>query len=198
MQTLAVFDFDGTITRKDTFIELIRFAHGTPKLLKGLCLFAPILVLMKLHLYPNWRAKERVFTYFFGGMPESDFEALCRRFADSSFEALVHPDAKEAIAHHLDQHHQVAIISASAEQWVKPFAERLQIPVVLATQLAVREGLLTGTFTTANCYGAEKVHRLLARFPEPKDYRLVAYGDSRGDRELLAFADEPHYQSFTL
>ena len=64
-KTVYLFDFDGTITTKDTFIEVIRHAKGTWKWLFGFLLFSPILVLMKLHLKPNWKAKQRIFAYFF-------------------------------------------------------------------------------------------------------------------------------------
>lgn len=40
-----------------------------------------------------------------------------------------------------------------------------------------------------NCYGAEKVHRLLEIFPQRDSYTLVAYGNSDGDIPLLEFAD---------
>lgn len=48
-------------------------------------------------------------------------------------------------------------------------------------------GILTGRFLSANCYGQEKVNRLLEKEPERDSYILYAYGDSRRDRELLAF-----------
>ncbi len=51
-------------------------------------------------------------------------------------------------------------------------------------------GRLTGRFSSRNCYGQEKVNRLLRVEPHRETYRLIAYGDSRGDREMLAFADE--------
>ena len=62
---------------------------------------------------------------------------------------------------------------------------------MLATEVEVDDdGRLTGRFKTKNCFGQEKVDRLLQAEPHREDYFLTAYGDSRGDRELLAFADE--------
>ena len=29
-KTLALFDFDGTISNKDSFVEFMKFTHGTP------------------------------------------------------------------------------------------------------------------------------------------------------------------------
>lgn len=59
---IYAFDFDGTLTTKDTLIEFIRFSKGRVRLFLGFLLFSPLLILMKLHLYPNWKAKQRVFS----------------------------------------------------------------------------------------------------------------------------------------
>ena len=70
MMRIYAFDFDGTLTTKDTLIEFIRFSKGRVRLFLGFLLFSPLLILMKLHLYPNWKAKQRVFSWFFrGGEP---------------------------------------------------------------------------------------------------------------------------------
>ena len=194
---LAVFDFDGTITRKDTLLEFMRFACGSSAFLRGFALYAPILVLMKLHLYPNWKAKQQVFTHFFGGMPQKDFNAICARFCERRFDRLVYADAKERIRQHLAKGEQVAIVSASPENWVSLFAERLGITTTLATQLEIEDGRLTGRFASKNCYGQEKVNRILERFPNREEYTLIAYGDSNGDKYMLAFADQGFYKLFT-
>lgn len=194
--TVAVFDFDGTITRKDTLLEFIREACGTPAFVFGFALYSPLLVLMKLHLYPNWKAKQKIFTHFFGGMPLAQFDALCAQFCAHSYDRLVFREAAEAIRAHLQERHEVAIVSASVENWVRLFAERLGVKTVLGTQLQIADGRLTGCFASKNCYGQEKVNRILTRFPQREEYTLVAYGDSRGDKEMLAFADQGKYKLF--
>ena len=50
---LYVFDFDGTLTRRDTLIAFIRFARGTTCLLRCLLQLLPWLLLMKLRLADN-------------------------------------------------------------------------------------------------------------------------------------------------
>ena len=81
---LWLFDFDGTVTTADTLLAFIRHACGTVHFVAGFALFSPLLVLMKLHLYPNYRAKQRLFAWFFKGMAETDFDARCRAFAADS------------------------------------------------------------------------------------------------------------------
>ena len=149
---------------------------------------------MKLGLYPNWKAKQKVFAHFFEGMKLEEFNTLCQKFAASSSH-LLHPHGIETVRQALNEGAEVLIVSASIDNWVKPFFENQSIQV-LGTQIEVVDGILTGRFLTKNCYGQEKVNRILTLYPHREDYHLTAYGDSRGDKELLAFADESHYKPF--
>ena len=197
MRKIYAFDFDGTLTTKDTLLEFIRFAKGSGQMFCGFLLFSPLLILMKLHLFPNWKVKQKIFSYFFKGMKIDDFNALCTRFAERN-KHLLRPagieKVKQAIA---EEHTTVLIISASIDNWVRPFFDEIDKKIqVLGTQIETKEGRLTGQFTSKNCYGEEKVNRLTALYPHREAYYLIAFGDSRGDKELLAFADKGFYKPF--
>ena len=192
MKKIYAFDFDGTLTTKDTLIEFIRYAKGSMDLGLGFLRYAHLLVLMKLGLYPNYKAKQKVFAYFFKDTTLDDFNALCKEFAASS-KHLLRPNAIEAIDQATKEGSEVLIVSASIDNWVQPFFPQVK---VLGTQIEVIDGKLTGRFMTKNCYGQEKVNRILTLFPDRKDYHLTAFGDSRGDREMLAFADESYFKPF--
>ena len=198
MKRIAVFDFDGTITRKDTLIEFIRFVKGSTALCWGLLLHRPWLVLMKMHLYDNGKTKERVFSWFFKGMSLAQFNQLGQLFYETQAEKLLHTDASKAINKHKRHGDIIVILSASIENWVQPFTSALQADGILGTQAEVTDGKLTGRFSTKNCYGQEKVNRLktwLDANVNEQPY-IIAYGDSRGDKELLEFANEKHYKLF--
>ena len=188
MKQLFAFDFDGTLTTRDTLIAFIRYACGTPRFLLGFLLHAPLLVLMKLRLYSNGKAKQRLFSWFFRGMPIETFDALCQSFA-STHRHLLRPETVRLLQQALSEGSEVLVVSASIDNWVQPFFPAV---TVLGTQIEVIDGRLSGRFLTPNCYGQEKVRRILALHPDRSAYRLTAYGDSRGDRELLAFADVAH------
>ena len=197
MRKIYAFDFDGTLTTKDTLLEFIRFAKGSGQMFRGFLLFSPLLLLMKLHLYPNWKAKQQVFSYFFKGMNIDDFNALCTRFAEQN-KHLLRPAGIEKVRQAIaEEHTTVLIISASIDNWVRPFFDEIDKKTqVLGTQIEIKEGRLTGQFTTKNCYGEEKVNRLTALYPHREAYYLIAFGDSRGDKELLDFADKGYYKPF--
>lgn len=203
MQKLSIhtFDFDGTLTTADTMIELIRFARGTTSLLTGLACLSPFIILMKLGLYPNWRAKERLLTWFFGGKSEADFNRLCNDFAQAR-QDLIRPQAI-AMIRTLNAHGQPTIIvSASAENWVTKMAEQAfgKDTTVTGTRLEVSNGKITGRIDGANCYGAEKTRRIREYLESHNISReqcyITAYGDSRGDKEMTDYADKSHYKPF--
>lgn len=197
MRKIYAFDFDGTLTTKDTLLEFIRFAKGSGQMFRGFLLFSPLLLLMKLHLYPNWKVKQQFFSYFFKGMNIDDFNALCTHFAEQN-KHLLRPAGIEKVRQAIEEEQAtVLIISASIDNWVLPFFDEIDKKIqVLGTQIEIKGGCLTGNFTTKNCYGQEKVNRLTALYPHREAYELIAFGDSRGDKELLEFADKGFYKPF--
>ncbi|MBR4920320.1 MAG: haloacid dehalogenase-like hydrolase [Prevotella sp.] len=194
MKKIVAFDFDGTLTNRDTLLMFILDAKGLVAFTIGFLYRLPLIIMMKLRLYPNYRAKEKVFSYFFKGMPLDTFNTLCQRFADTH-RHLLRPQAVETLKQAQADGAEVLIISASIDNWVQPFFPSVK---VLGTQIEVKDGCLTGNFLTKNCYGQEKVNRILEVYPHRDEYHLTAYGDSNGDKELLAFADEAHFKPFRV
>ncbi|MDR2511854.1 MAG: haloacid dehalogenase-like hydrolase [Bacteroidales bacterium] len=196
MKQITAFDFDGTITNKDTFVEFIKFSRGKCRFYMAVLIFLPLLTAMKLKIYPNWKVKQRIFSYFFKGTKQKDFDYLCEKFCNQS-EYLLRKKAIEAINQHIENGDILVIVSASIENWVRFFAQKLNIPIILCTKIEIDvNDCITGYFSTKNCYGQEKVNRFLKEFPDRKSYELTAYGDSKGDKELLNFSNKSHYKTF--
>jgi len=193
---IAAFDFDGTITKKDTFIEFIKFSKGRFKLFTGLFLFSPLLILMKLKLYPNWKVKQKLFSYFYKGISINQFNKWGADFS-ALIDKMLLSKAIDSINLHKNKGEILVIISASIENWIKPWANQTGINTILSTKIEVDiNERITGKFLTNNCRGKEKVIRLLEEFPNRNDYYLIAYGNDKGDKELIEFADEGYYNKF--
>lgn len=197
MKRIAAFDFDGTITRCDTFIGIILHTYGLWALICGMARLWPLLLKWKLGRISNSEAKRLVFSHFFTGMSEKGFHDTCRRYFEAEWPRIIRKGAKEAISNHLKAGDTVVIVSASPSGWVRPFAEALGVDTVIGTETAVNpDGRLADHFGSPNCYGPEKVNRLREMFSDKGSYHLTAYGDSKGDREMLAFAEVSYYKPF--
>lgn len=205
LKTIYLFDFDGTLTSADTLLAFIRYARGAWRMLMGFMVYAPQLVMMKLGLYSNSRVKQKIFAWHFRGMKVDDLDDVCCRFAASEAR-LLRPRAVEKLRSVFADGHTVLVVSASVDNWVRPFfkslvnGSRSDFRVVGTQVEADTDGRLTGRFRSPNCYGAEKVRRVLLELPDLGNHRssycVEAFGDSRGDREMLAFADKAHYKPF--
>ncbi len=188
MKSIAVFDFDGTLTTRDTLFQFIRFVKGTPAFCWGLFCCSPFLLALALHLYPNGKAKQRFFAHFFKGM---DYERFCEygvAFAPC-VNSMLRATTVQQLREHLLAGHGVYVVTASIEEWVRPWCQSLGVTGVVGTKVEVADGILTGRFCTPNCYGKEKVRRFLEIAPPRSSFVLTAYGDSRGDEPLLQLAD---------
>jgi phosphatidylglycerophosphatase C len=193
---IAVFDFDGTLTHRDSLFPFLRMAVGTTRFVRRLFLLSPVLLAYALRLLPNWRAKEMVLAHFFAGWTEKRFCETARAFAVEVLPRQLNREAMSRLQWHQRQGHRVLIVSASLEAYLSIWARAMGVRDVSGTRLAVVNGKLTGRLAGANCYGSEKVRRLAEILGDWREYSIYAYGDSRGDRELLKVATHPYYRSF--
>jgi HAD superfamily hydrolase (TIGR01490 family) len=195
-KTVAAFDFDGTITNKDTFLLFIIFTKGKIWFIVVFLLYLPLIVAFKLGIYSNRKLKQKIFSFCFKGTSIEKFNDNCAEFFKNN-RNIIRVLARDKILEHKQNNDELIIISASIENWVRPFADYLGIKNIVCTKLEVDDcGILTGNFSTSNCYGVEKVDRLLNILPNRNEYYLISYGDSKGDKDLLKFSDEGHYRVF--
>ena len=196
MKKIYAFDFDGTLTKRDSLIVFLLFAKGWKEFLKCFALHLHFLVAMKLGLADSGKVKEKIFSYYFKGMPETMFDDLCERFASSHKHIVREKGMKKVQEAMREEDSTVMIVSASINNWVAPFFKEMPRIEIFCTRIEVVNGALTGRFLSANCRKQEKVRRILALHPNRKAYYLTAYGDSSGDTEMLNFADEGYYKPF--
>jgi len=108
-----------------------------------------------------------------------------------SASSWISPELRERLAWHRSRAHEIVIVSASLEVYLLEVARVLPIDCVLSTRLEVDEqGRCTGRMLGANCRGPEKAARLTAHLGDGGRL-LWAYGNSRGDDEMLALARHP-------
>jgi phosphatidylglycerophosphatase C len=192
---IAFFDFDGTITTKDTLLEIIKFQKGELAFYIGFILNAPWLIAYKLKLFPNDLAKQKMLTYFFGGMSEMVFQKQCDLFTEKKIPALIRPGALLEIEKLKSRGFEIVVISASAGNWLRNWTNNLSLKLV-ATTLEVKNGLMTGRIEGKNCHGEQKVVCIRKQWNLDDYEEVYAYGDSSGDKPMLALATKSSYQPF--
>lgn len=195
VRTLVLFDFDGTITYKDTLFEIIKYIKGKRLFYAGILRLFPILCLYKAKLIAAKRTKERVLTHFFKGMDYGVFVTKCDRFGRDRLPALIRREALESLDRHKQAGDEVYVVSASAEEWLKAWCSDFGINYI-ATRLEVKGNKLTGKIDGENCNGIEKVNRIRETIDLSCYQNIIAYGDTAGDRPMLQFATEAHYRPF--
>ena len=193
---LIAFDFDGTLTTKDSFLAFLKWRTGAVRYAAGMAQLTPSLVQFAFHR-DRERLKAAAVGVFLKGVSRFKLEHDARRFAEYVGPTLFRSDALATWRRWRAKGARCVIVTASPDLVVGPFARGLGADTLIGTQLAFDEhDRVTGAFTTPNCRGPEKVRRLKEMFGE--DVRLAAaYGDTAGDREMLGIADERGYRVFT-
>jgi HAD superfamily hydrolase (TIGR01490 family) len=192
---LAIFDFDGTITYRDSFRDFLQYAVKKPAYYLGLIALSPVLIAYMLGIVPNDVAKQKVFAHFFSGWTTEDFGTLAEKYSASEIDNIIRPEALKKIVWHQRQGHTVVVVSASIKQWLSHWC-RVQKVNLISTEIESQNEILTGQFRTPNCHGSEKVKRLKERFDFSRIDYIYAYGNSSGDKDMLALADEKYYRYF--
>ena len=195
---VAAFDFDGTLTRRDTLLPYLRRSVGWPRFLLALLQSAPWLAAYACRLMSNHKAKARLLRVSLGGRSLAEVERWSADFVAQYLPGQWRPEALAKLRWHQQRGDCCVMVSASPGIYLHQAGEFLRMDAVLCTELAVQGDMLTGSMLTRNCHGEEKVLRLQAWLAGPpaaaKPVVLHAYGDSHGDIPLLNLADYAHYQ----
>jgi HAD superfamily hydrolase (TIGR01490 family) len=140
---------------------------------------------------------QRILTPAMHGRTLPQRQALLNTHLANALWQRLRPEALERLEWHRQQGHRVVIVSASPRCLLQPVAERLGVELIATETTDPCDGTPI-QLTSPNCKGAEKLRRLHTWLQEPlSSNELHAYGDSRGDRELLQSAARPHWRSFS-
>lgn len=194
-QSIALFDFDGTLTRRDTLLPFLKHCVGTPRFLAILATQMPGLLGLVSGLIPNDQVKQWMLEAFFHGWALEEVQHLGRSFSAEILPSLLRPSTMEILRWHQAQGHRCFLVSASLDVYLEPWVERQGFAGVFCSQLEVSgSGRVSGRLLGQNVFGPEKVVRLTHALGDELDAIEYAYGDSRGDLEMLALARYAWYR----
>lgn len=195
---VAAFDFDGTLTHRDTLLPFLIRSLGWPKFLRALLLSAPWLAAYALHLMSNHRAKARLLQVSLIDWSPAQAQREAEHFVTHYLPGQWRVWGLQQLVQHQRQGHRCVIVSASPGIYLHAVAASLGVDAVLCTEMELHGGRYSGRMATPNCHGEQKVLRLQAwlraTFGEGTLPELHAYGDTRGDLPLLHLADHAWYR----
>ena len=201
---IFVFDFDGTITTRDTFALFLRYYAGPFPWLINILRLLPTFSAYKLGKIDRHAVKKAVIRRFFAGKLASDVESRAAQFARDVIPGLIRPAAQERIDDLLTDPNcgteSLYICSASIGPYLRSWAGSagIQITNVMATELEINEDRITGALKGYNVWGENKVRRILDQFPPHSVKIMEAYGDTRGDLEMLHAAEASFFKPFRV
>ncbi len=192
---VVAFDFDGTLTVRDTVWPFITLLVPRRKVLK----------VFVSGLTRNLRAvvtrdrdflKLNVLAKCLAGLPVEKVNDIAEKYADHVLKYWMRSDTCARLRWHQKAGHTVVIVSASFESYLGPLAHKIGVEHVLASRLDVLadsagDHHFSGKLFGENCRGVEKVQRFREwSSAQPGLVFRYAYGDSAGDQELLDASGE--------
>jgi phosphatidylglycerophosphatase C len=187
-QSIAFFDFDGTITTKDTLFEIIKFQKSKLYFYLGIVLNIVWLTAYTIGLLKSKVVKEKLLTFFFKNTSVKVFNQKCSDFCNTALPAIICPKMLQQIKALQDKGVKIVIVSGSATNWILPWAIRHNIDNVIATNLQTVNEHITGKIEGENCNGQEKVNRILALYNLSDYSKIYCFGNSIGDKPMLGLA----------
>ena len=192
---LVLFDFDGTITFKDSFLGFIRFSVGKIKYFKGFIYLIPILILYKLKFISGNKAKTIVFSYFFKGQDYNIFKSIADNYSLKEIDKIIRTSALNKINWHKKNNHLVVIVSASLNCYLEKWCKKNRLGLI-STEIEIIDSKVTGKFKTRNCSGIEKINRIKEKYDLSKFEYIYAYGNTKDDADMLRLANKTFYRYF--
>jgi len=191
MVDLALFDFDGTLTTKDTFSGFIYFSSGPVRTAIGNVALGPLVLGFRRGVVSGATLRRAAAAFCFRGRRVEEVDDHGRRYA-RTFGALLRPTALARLEWHRAKGDRIAIVSASLSAYLRPFTQSLGIELI-CTELEARGGVYTGFFRGGDCSGEEKARRVRARYALAEYETIHAYGDTREDHALLRLANKRYF-----
>jgi phosphatidylglycerophosphatase C len=187
---IAAFDVDGTLTTRDCVRPFLERAAGRRRLLTSM-FRRPVATVVAAARRDRDRFKEIIVGGSLRGKLIADVEAIGEQFAQYILVNWLRADTLRRLRWHQQAGHRIVLVSASLAAYLRPLALRLGIDDVLCTD-STRAGDRYGDrLVGLNCRADEKRRRLEQWLEEQRSVHaeVWAYGNSAGDRELLARAD---------
>lgn len=183
---IVAFDFDGTLSHFDSFSRFV-FENSDKKdlLLKVISLSPTLLAIGASH--DRSIEKMKIFNRLCQFSSKQDYGDKLMVFFERYKDTIWRSDALKKWKFHQEAGHFCVIVSGSLSPLLAAFAKHLKADYLIATDIIFDREQNKFKAITKNCVREQKLIRLKEAFGD--DFVLdYAYGDSRGDHEMIAYA----------
>jgi HAD superfamily hydrolase (TIGR01490 family) len=193
VKNLALFDFDGTITSKDTFTPFILHAVEPARMAVGKMVMSPLVAAYKMGVLSGSHLRRSAVRIGFRGRLADDVRKAGLEYSRSRLGRVVRAKALERIRWHQAQGDEVVVVSASLDVYLSDWSRQLGVELI-CTELEERQGVLTGGYRNGDCSGKEKARRVQGRYDLRGFEDIYAYGDTVEDEAMLSLATQRFYR----
>lgn len=189
MKTLRLYDFDGTITKRDSFNDFIIYTFGINKFFLNIIKNSFTIFQYVINKKTNAEVKTKMFQMLYRNEKYNKYLEDCKKYSNNRLNSIIRPEFKK-ILNNIDDN---IIITASFKEWIEPWAKKNNIKIIISSQFETNYDIIEGTIKEENsCYGKNKITMLKKEVPNiEKNYNyIIAYGDSKSDKYYMKIADE--------
>lgn len=186
-KNLALFDFDGTLCKRDSFTGFIFFALSKRHIVKQAIKTLPWIQAYYLNIYPPHAMRVKLFKAMFTGINASEILSLAEEYAQQLMQQL-DPKLYQQLLKHKQNQDDIVLVSASIDLYLQSVCKLLEIDLI-CTETEIVAGKVTGHYTSADCSSEQKRLRILEKYDLNQYQSIYAYGNSVEDLEMLSLAD---------
>ena len=187
---LAVFDLDGTLTRRDTLLPYVAgFLREHPARVPGVANVVPTLLRFGLRKADRGELKSSFIRSTLGGVSRGEIGDWTARFVPRLLEHGLFEGALDCLARHRARGDTLVLMSASVDLYVPQIGRALGFHETLCTPVRWDGERLDGALAGPNLRGDEKARALKElrnRYPEAA---VTAYGNAASDLGHLCLAE---------
>ncbi|MCZ6593851.1 MAG: HAD family hydrolase [Bacteroidetes bacterium] len=195
MKQLFLYDFDGTITNKDTLFDFLKFSTANSNYYGGLLLFLPLFVLARGGIIGKDNVKQRFISFFLKGKTRVELSTLSTAYLQRVLgKGILRRSALSSISENKKQG-AIYIVSASLDIWLKAISEHLEVGLI-CTKANYKNDVFDGKFSTPNCNRDEKPKRVARELLLDTYGQISYFGDSKGDFAMKAIVTNFQYRIF--
>ncbi|RLZ12728.1 HAD-IB family phosphatase [Faecalibacter macacae] len=193
-RNLYLFDFDGTLTNKDSLFDFLKFSFPL-EYKKNFILFIPLFIISKLKIIDPGNVKEKFISSFLKGKSYVEINQLAQNYFTENYPSLIHIEADKYIKS-VSNYNDKFIVSASLDIWLKPFADYYGMGLISTKAEFDDQGFFTGKFASVNCNNQEKKNRIEKEIDLTLYDEVIAFGDTSGDKAMFEIATKSFFKHF--